>query len=201
MQGCNAPSQKAHFLQVCLFCFKYWMHNYFYHLTNLPPLPRIYNKMATQVNYQWPEEHKLPSQITLGRCPDFLKSAFIKELQTVFPGTTAAFFRNEPSSFYDWHCDLGGGQLGPRTCCINYPLSDNPGAVTMFKNHSYNRMNHAVTICDYTVNCGTLFNTQHPHAVLNPSDTPRYIMSVSFFGVPFETVKEYLLSVNIKGYH
>jgi len=176
------------------------MHNYFHHLSHLPLLPRMYGKLAEKIKYQWPEEHKLPSQITLGQCPEFAKNNFIKQLEKDFPKITVSYFRNEPTSFYDWHCDLGVGKFGPRTCCINYPVSENAGAVTMFKDHDYNRMNHGVKICDYTLFQGTLFNTQHSHAVLNPSDRPRYILSVSFFNVKFEDAREYLSAVKIDKY-
>jgi hypothetical protein len=176
------------------------MHNYFHHLTNLPPLPRIYGKLAAAATYQWPEEHKLPSQITLGMCPEFTNTKFVQQLQKDFPRIVVSYFRNEPTSFYDWHCDLGSSKYGPRSCCINYPLSENPGAVTMFKDHDYNRMNHGVKICDYTIFQGTLFNTQQPHAVMNPTNVPRYIMSVSFFNTKFEDAKDYLSSLSFDNY-
>jgi len=196
-----ALSTKRHiFVKCAFFLFKYMMHNYFHHLPNLPVLPRMYVKLAERATYQWPEEHKLPSLITLSNAPEFARSKFVLRLERDFPKITVAYFRNEPTSFYDWHCDKGTEKFGPRSCCINYPVSENAGAVTMFRDHSYNKMNHGVEICDYTLFRGTLFNTQHPHAVLNPSDRPRYILSVSFYNVKFEDARDYLSAVKIDKY-
>jgi hypothetical protein len=175
-------------------------HDYFHHLPNLPLLPTAYIDIARRANYFFPEEHKLPSQITLGACVKFQSTKFIKDLAQQFPKVTVSFFRNEPRSFYDWHCDLGGEQHGARQCCINYVVSENPGAVTMFKDHSFNRMNHSIVLCDYTFLGATLFNTQRPHAVLNPTDEPRYILSVSFFQVDYAEVLAHLTKLDINSY-
>jgi hypothetical protein len=176
-------------------------HDYFYHLTNLPLLPAEYMELAQTAEYQWPEEHKLLSQITLSSCRKFRSTKFIKNLMLQFPKVTVSFFRNEPNSFYDWHCDLGKDESSsPRLCCINYVVSINPGAVTMFKDHSFNKMNHSVVFCDYTLLSATLFNTQRPHAVLNPTDKPRYILSVSFFKADYATVLNYLKHIEIEQY-
>jgi hypothetical protein len=177
------------------------MHNYFHRLHNLPPLPRLYSKLAISADYQWPDEHKKPNQITLSFCPEFERTQFVQQLKQDFGKIVVMLFRNEPHSFYDWHCDLGEPEYGPRSCCINYPLTVNEGALTLFKDHSYNELNHSVAFCDYEFLQPTLFNTQVPHAVLNPSSSPRYILSVSFFGKKFEDIRENLSAINISKYN
>ena len=193
-------SKKAHFSQVCLFLRKYVMHNYFCRLTNLPPLPRMYTKIASVSSYKWPEEHGKPNQITFSYCPEFEATQFCQKLKRDFGIVVVMLFRNEPSSFYNWHSDLGEPEYGPRSCCINFPLSDNPGAVTMFKDHSFNEVNFGVKFCEYKLLHPTLFNTQISHAVLNASAAPRYVLSVGFFK-PYDEVKEYLQKLSFSTYN
>lgn len=175
-------------------------HDYFHHLPNLPKLPDKYIELATKAKYLFPDEHKMTNQITLASCLKFQSTKFINDLSKKFSTIIVSFFRNEPYSFYDWHCDLGGVKYGTRQCCINYVVSENSGAVTMFKDHSFNRMNHGVVICDYTFLGATLFNTQRPHAVLNPTDRPRYILSVSFFQNTYAEVLEHLSGLELDSY-
>ena len=61
-------------------------------------------------------------------------------------------------------------------------------------------MNHGIVICDYTFLGATLFNTQRSHAVLNPTDEPRYILSVSFFQVDYAEVLEHLKELKLDSY-
>ena len=175
-------------------------HNYFYHLPNLPKLPTKYIELAQKAKYLFPEEHKMNNRVTLASCLKFQSTRFVNELSQKFSTIIVSFFRNEPHSFYDWHVDLGGVKYGTRQCCINYLVSENPGAVTMFKDYSFNRMNHKIVECDYTFLGATLFNTQHPHAVLNPTDHPRYVLSVSFFQNSFSEVLDYLKDLQVDSY-
>ena len=160
----------------------------------------MYTKIAAAAPYKWYGEHDKTNNVTLSFCPEFEATRFCQRLKQDLGMVVVMLFRNEPNSFYNWHCDLGEPEHGPRMCCINYPLTDNPGAVTMFKDHSYNALNFGVKFCDYELLHPTLFNTQVPHAVLNASDMPRYILSVGFFK-PYEEVKAYLEQLTIKTYN
>jgi hypothetical protein len=61
-------------------------------------------------------------------------------------------------------------------------------------------MNHGIVVCDYTFLGATLFNTQHPHAVLNPTDQPRYILSVSLYQVAYAEALDHLKDLKLDSY-
>jgi hypothetical protein len=161
------------------------MDHCFYHLTNLPLLPRLYTKLAANETYMVPGAHKQEARSVFTDCPTFLKSPIGIELAKHFT-LKANLIRFDPKSFYDWHCDAGHQGNAPRQCAINYVLSDNLGALTVYKIEELYAINYKIAVCDYTVLQPTLFNTQIPHCVCNPTDSYRYLLSVSLMDVSYE---------------
>lgn len=167
------------------------MDHCFYHLTNLPSLPRLYTKMAMSASYMEPGAHQQEARSVFTECPAFLKSPIGVELVKYFR-LKANLIRFDPKSFYDWHCDAGHHGQPPRQCAINYVLSDNPGALTVYKIAELYAINYKIAVCDYTIMQPTLFNTQVPHCVCNPTDDYRYLLSISLMDVTYDQALETL---------
>jgi hypothetical protein len=103
----------------------------------------------------------------------------------------AEYYKNEPHSFHTWHRDA------IRSCAINYLLTDVPNSYTLFGRKI--SISHFQTIeCKYTLLQPVLFNTTVPHSIINNSDFPRYLLSVTIGtrdnAVKFEDAKNFLIN-------
>jgi hypothetical protein len=108
-------------------------HDYFHHLPNLPKLPEKYVDLAKNAKYLFPEEHKMTNRVTLASCLKFQGTKFVNELAQKFSTTIVTFFRNEPYSFYDWHCDLGGVNTEQDNAVSTMLLARTPGQLLCLK--------------------------------------------------------------------
>ena len=148
------------------------MDNCFYHLTHLPLLPKEYVDLASQSLYQ----NQNGDNTTWARCFDFENTPLFKKLTQDFQRVNVVFYRNYPKSFFSWHKDEHLDEL--RNCAINFVLSHNPGALTLFSVDHIVGGYRSIEVCNYTFLAPTLFNARVPHSVTNPTDSYRYILSI-----------------------
>ena len=128
-----------------------------------------------------PEIDNIRTSRTTKAKTTFTNSTFIQDLkQKLSPNIHACFFRNDPHSAYDWHTD----SVGNRKCVINYLLSTNAGAMTLFREPTI-RLNYKIAECPYILYKPMLLNVELEHCVINNSPDYRYILSVSLPDVTF----------------
>ncbi len=162
----------------------------FYKLKNIPPIPDLFVASAEQAVYKTHDQHKQLAHSNTSVAKDFRSTKFCRILQNNF-SINVDYFKNDPHSFYKFHKDAPW-QAMPRTCSINIWLSGNPGAITMFSDTEINKLTNQVFICNYEKCVPFLFNSQIPHAVVNPFNEARYILSIGFHIAPYERVKKFL---------
>ena len=167
----------------------------FYHLDNFPTLPVLYSKAAESADYLDPSEHGTEARSQYAECLLFAKTAVYQKLSQHFR-IKSQFIKFDPWSFYDWHVDAGNNGRAGRQCAINYVLTDNPGATTLYRLDQMYSLNYRIGVCDYTRLRPTLFNTQISHCVSNPTDRTRYILSVSLMDITFESARDILQSIS-----
>ena len=170
------------------------MSESFYHLTHLPAFPEIYYTQAISTDYLSPGEVPITPTVTTGKATILYKTKFFNDLKTEFGEVRAGFVMNNPYSYYDWHTDVND-----RLCAINVLLSENKG-VCLYRSGAESKLNYKIQECDYTRFQPTLFNTQNEHAIINNSDQCRYILSIGFYHVTYDIVKDFLLDYKIDNY-
>lgn len=175
------------------------MNNCFFHLTKLPPLPQEYHEAVSTVNWLSPRQHEYAHSLSIGYCEYFYKTPLMTQLKKDFVKAEVNYYRTNPKSFYNWHKDTSNNTA--RECAINFVVTQNPGAMTLFRVDYYTFSELQIEICDYTFLRPTLFNVAMPHAVFNPSDFHRAILSISLWGKSFEVAKEYFSTLELDFYY
>lgn len=180
-------------------------------LHNLPLLNTEYVTQGLTAEYHLPPTDtrqkmlfnvpKLPSNVlsdpdsrpfafsTIDARSTFAQTQFCRDLDREFGEVRAKFFYFRPWSGYDWHVDLG------RKCAINIALDDYPDAVSLFRQRIDNQ-NYNVLSVPYPARRPVLFNTSVEHSVINLSDQPRHVLTVSFIEptATYERVREFVLN-------
>ena len=165
------------------------LDNCFYQLDNMPLLGTEFINEGIGGEYQTPppEIDNVRTSRTTKAKTTFTNSTFIQDLkQKLSPNIHACFFRNDPHSAYDWHTD----SVGNRKCVINYLLSANAGAMTLFRKPTI-RLNYNIAECPYILYKPMLLNVELEHCVINNSPDYRYILSVSLPDVTFAQAVEF----------
>lgn len=118
-----------------------------------------------------PIERRLPNRIIFGQS-SFAETNFCQDLQKEFGELSTKFFYFNPWSLYDWHADID------RKCSINFSLDDYPGSHTLFR-QKVDSLNGSVVELHYKPRRPVILNTEIEHSVINLSDNPRYVLSVT----------------------
>lgn len=173
-------------------------------LPNIPPLDPSYYTTARRADYIMPDVTQLRAQAIGSVAVDFSSGAFASDLKRHFGEhqVLIAFLQNPPMTNYNWHTDIKHPERGARLCAINYLLSPPAGVYTLFAtdHDRVGRHMHGVTVCPYVRFHPLLFNTQVSHCILNLSRRPRYVLSVGFHDVDYDTVKRFLLDYQFSRY-
>jgi hypothetical protein len=168
------------------------LDNCFYQLDHLPLIGKEFVNEGINGNFESPlaEIDGTRTSRTTKAKTTFTNSTLIQDLkQKLSPNVHACFFRNDPYSLYDWHTD----SVGNRKCVINYPLTHNIGALTLFR-ESVSRLNYKIAECPYILYTPILLNVDLEHCVINNSSNYRYILSISLPDVNFEQAREFFKS-------
>lgn len=129
---------------------------------------------------------------TISATSSFDKTKFAQDLVSTLGAIKCRYLYNSPWSLYDWHQDLGRHHS-----CINFLLTDTPGARTIHKFPMDCRLNYQVELTEYKLYQPVLFNAKIDHCVINLTDKHRYILSVLLFDCSYNTAKEYLKNYNL----
>lgn len=135
--------------------------------------------------------HTLTSR-TIAQTSSFIKTKFAQDAQANLGRIKTKCLYNPPWSLYDWHQDQAGHK-----CCINFLLTDTPGARTIHKFPTDCRLNFQVDVVEYNLYYPLLFNTRIDHCVINMTDQHRYILQVLLFEVSYDVAKEYLVNYTL----
>lgn len=163
----------------------------FHKLSNLPKLPEKYFAEAFEAQYVHIEDPVSYS----ATCKEFSKSRFFNTLRGRFGWVDAAFLKNEPMSFYNWHIDKG------RKCAINWPIQSTDSAFTFYRDSLERRPLHFVERVDYELLTPTLIDTSFRHCVLNNSTEERIILSIAISDrYTYKDVKQFLQQLTITEY-
>ena len=168
------------------------LDNCFYQLDNIPLLGSEFIVEGIRGEYQTPspEIDNIRTSRTTKAKTTFTNSTLVQDLkQKLSPNIHACFFRNDPYSIYDWHTD----SVGNRKCVINYLLTADTGAMTLFR-EPVSRLNYTIVECPYTLYKPMLLNVELEHCVINNSADHRYILSVSLPDVTFDQAVEFFKS-------
>ena len=162
----------------------------FYHADHLPPLPMEYVTPVFDIDWIYPEP-ETPGQKTIRivHAPSkFQQTRFCYDLYKAFGALKSEYFKNEPMSYYDWHCDI------KRNCGINFLLNDVKDALTLYMIEGDVRLNGTIINVIPKLYRPVLLDTTVRHCVLNWSNETRYILSVGLHDpdVGFADVKEFL---------
>lgn len=149
----------------------------FVHLKNLPLLDSKHIEYAKAATYNEPDSEKINEfkirSTNSDRIHWFEQEQFCQSLSKKFGAVEARYSRMSPATYYDWHRDIN------RAFCINVTLVQPPRAQTLHRKY-INRMVFDIRECQYELLRPTLFNAQIIHAVSNPVNENRYILSISF---------------------
>ena len=146
----------------------------------------ISNLFPTILDDQWLLYHgfntlPIPNNIVL-------KEPFLNKINSKFKIKQAGILLIEENSFYKWHID------GLRGVGINMLLS-HVNSHCLFTEHDYDKKSQAKIVeLEYKQDTFYIFNTQHPHTVIN-FNGPRYM-----FSVEFEQDKTLLTYDNVKNW-
>lgn len=160
-------------------------------LSNLPKLSEKHFKEAFEAQYvhvEQPVSYSAP-------CEEFSKTKFFNTLCNRFGWVQAAFLKNEPMSFYNWHIDRG------RNCAINWPIQSTDSAFTFYRDSYERRPIHFIERVDYELLTPTLIDTTFRHCVLNNSTQERIILTIALSDkFSYKEVKEFLQHLTITEY-
>ena len=165
----------------------------FIHLKHLPLLDPIHIEHARTAHYNEPEPETLDNfkirSTNSDRLTWFEQGKFCQDLSKKFGVVIARYSKMAPATYYDWHQDLS------RSFCINIALVQPPRAQTLHRKR-INRLVFDIRECQYELLRPVLFNAQISHAVSNPADQYRYLLSISFqkSAIRWEEAKEWLLN-------
>lgn len=132
------------------------------------------------------------SSRTISQASSFIDTQFAKDLQAGLGNIKTRLLYNPPWSLYDWHQDIAGHK-----CCINFLLTDTPGARTIHKFPTDCKLNFYVKLVEYNLYYPLLFNTRIDHCVINMTDQHRYILQILLFDVTYEEAKKYLVDYTL----
>jgi hypothetical protein len=132
------------------------------------------------------ERHTFGSR-TISQASSFITTQFAQDVQANLGHIKTKYLYNAPWSLYDWHQDLAGHK-----CCVNFLLTDTPGARTIHKFPTDCKLNFQVETVEYNLYYPLLFNTRIDHCVINMTDQHRYILQILLFDVTYDVAKEYL---------
>ena len=163
----------------------------FHKLNNLPKLPEKYFKEAFESEYTHIEDPVSYS----AECAQFKNTKFYQMLRSRFGWVDAAFLKNEPMTFYNWHIDKG------RKCAINWPIQSSDSAFTFYRDSLERRPLHIMERVDYELYTPTLIDTTFRHCVLNNSMEERIILSIAISDkFYYKDVKQFLQQLTITEY-
>lgn len=131
---------------------------------------------------------------TISHPSSFIKTKFAQDLKSVLGEIKTRYLYNSPWSLYDWHQDLAGHQS-----CINFLLTDTPGARTIHKFPTDCKLNYKVKVLEYDLYRPVLLNTRIDHCVINMTDQDRYVLSVLLLDTTYDHAKEYLCNYTLNG--
>lgn len=137
------------------------------------------------------ERNTLPSR-TISQNSSFIKTQFAQDIQANLGRIKTKCLYNPPWSLYDWHQDLAGHK-----CCVNFLLTDTPGARTIHKFPTDCKLNFQVEVVEYNLYYPLLFNTRIDHCVINMTEHHRYILQILLFDVTYDVAKEYLTNYTL----
>lgn len=163
----------------------------FYHLDHFPLLPKKYIDPAFESYYAPPSPENdgmLDVRSLLAPADDFKKTRLFYDLTKTFGSAEAAYSRNNPMTYYEWHKDL------KRNTGINWLLTEQT-SYTLYTMETGTRLTYQVVNLEYReLYHPVLLDTSVRHCVLNLSPKPRYILTVGINdpSVTFADVKEYL---------
>lgn len=167
----------------------------FYHLVNLPEVAHEYATEAALADFAPPTTVGDPrlTPRTTRASSTFIRTKFCRDLENEFGQVYAEYLKFDPMTGYDWHTDIG------RNFAINFLLTPT-NSLTIFR-QPLDILNYKLTVCDYTLFCPTLFNTQVMHSVINNSADTRYVLSVYVKKpVEYNSVREWLLDYKTDSY-
>jgi hypothetical protein len=165
-------------------------------LSHLPALPNNVIQEALSAKYSL----NLPSQVLFSTAAEFINTEFTKKILEKFPNSNShvQYRKNPPMSLYDWHTDVR------RTCSLNWVIETNPGARTLFKFDSDNKLLprklSSIEEIKYELHKPTLMRVWIPHCVINPYPEERIILSLSVREASYDELKNYLMGLNITEY-
>lgn len=129
---------------------------------------------------------------TISHPSSFIETNFAQDLIKNLGTIKTRYLYNPPWSLYDWHQDLAGHQS-----CINFLLTDTPGARTIHKFPTDCNLNYKVTVVEYDLYRPVLLNTRIDHCVINMTNQDRYVLSVLLLDTTYNIAKEYLNHYNL----
>jgi len=174
--------------------YKYSMlENCFLPLPNIPLLDQVYVDEVFSAEFPNPLHFAESKNGHVNRIPStFTNNQLCIDLRNHFGvDVFAEYYRNEPNSFHNWHCDA------IRSSSVNYLINSVPSSFALFGKKIAD--SHFITKeCDYTLRQATLFNTKMLHSIVNNSTQYRYVLSVTIGtknnAVPFELAKLFLIN-------
>jgi len=176
------------------------------HLEHLPPLGYEYVNEALNATYavtkpstEMPDVvHKQNRWIGSENAPStFYKTKFCKDLEAEFGNIETYYVRFNTMSLYDWHTDI------QRQCGINFLIQPVSDALTLFRyaELSDHTLMYHLEKLEYVARMPVLFNPTVEHCVINLSNKPRYLLSVSFpRTITFYHVREFLKNYTTDAY-
>ena len=154
------------------------MNKYFRSLASLlPPLDKQYIEEAHNARYSVAGVANVEHTRGFDQAEysSFNNNPLLDQLRSrLNTHVSTAYFRMNPHSYYDWHCDYATSKRG---CAINYRLDTTP-SLSLFRQR-IDKMNYTIIECEYTLYEPMLFNTQEPHAVINHSNDYRHLLTIS----------------------
>ena len=172
--------------------------NLWYHLSHLPTLDQKYINEAHSSDYTYKSNlvaaHSRKYYAVQAES-QFANTKFCNDLSKEFGELgPVKYSRNDPYTLYEWHVDSG------RSCSINFALSELPNAFTLFRAPINNAI-FSIDECKYPIYRPVLFNSTVPHCVINNSNQPRYILSVTFPKlVTFDDARQFLVNYHTDKY-
>jgi hypothetical protein len=122
----------------------------------------------------------------------FVETKFAQDLIKNLGNIRARYLYNPPWFLYDWHQDISGHQS-----CINFLLTDTPGARTLYKFPTDCNLHYKVKTLEYNLYKPVLLNTRIDHCIINMTEQHRYVLTVLLLDTTYNTAKEFLSNYNL----
>ena len=146
------------------------------------PTPDCTQRGTPVAGDRWSSQSRVIRQTS-----SFIKTKFVRDLEKNLGTIDCRYLYNPPWSLYDWHQDIAGHRS-----CINFLLTNTPGARTIHKFPMDVRLHYQVSTVEYKLFRPVLFNTKIDHCVINMTDKHRYMLSVMIMDSSYDDAKKFL---------